>query len=158
MTRSPTLGPRGEGWVVIQGILLLLVVAAGWFGPAWAGGARVVTTVVGILLITAGATLAARGIRDLGDSLTPLPHPRHGASLVQTGVYARVRHPIYGGIVVAAFGWGLVTASVAALVMALVIWGFFVVKSMREEAWLVERFPDYPAYRASTRRLIPWIG
>ena len=77
---------------------------------------------------------------------------------MQTGVYARVRHPIYGGIVVAAFGWGLVTASIAALVMALVIWGFFVVKSMREEAWLVERFPDYPAYRATTRRLIPWIG
>ena len=102
--------------------------------------------------------LAVRGTLDLGSSLTPLPHPRDDASLIQTGIYARVRHPIYGGIVIASFGWGLLTASIPALVMAVVAWAFFTVKSTREEAWLVERYPDYPAYRARTRRLIPWIG
>jgi protein-S-isoprenylcysteine O-methyltransferase Ste14 len=144
--------------VVIQLVLLWLVIAVGWLGPAWDGAARIVGIVIGALLIAAGAVLVLRGTRDLGRNLTPLPHPRSGATLVQTGIYARVRHPIYGGIIVAAAGWGLVTASVAALAMALVIWGFFVVKSMREEAWLVERFPEYPSYRARTRRLIPWIG
>jgi protein-S-isoprenylcysteine O-methyltransferase Ste14 len=44
------------------------------------------------------------------------------------------------------------------LAVAVVLLGFFELKSRREETWLEERFPDYPAYRARTRRLIPWIG
>jgi protein-S-isoprenylcysteine O-methyltransferase Ste14 len=158
MTQLPSLGARGEGWVLAQGLILVLVALAGWLGPAWGGPARVAGVVLGAILILAGATLVVRGSRDLGDALTPLPRPRAGATLVETGVYARVRHPIYGGIVIAAFGWGLLTASIPAIAMAVVAWAFFTVKSMREEAWLVERFPDYPAYRARTRRLIPWIG
>ena len=71
----------------------------------------------------------------------------------------RVRHPIYGGIVLAALGWGLVTASIAGARDGRRHPGASsTLKSRREEAWLVERFPDYPAYRARTRRLIPWIG
>jgi len=146
------------GWVLIQGILLVLVVASATVGPVWDGPVRVVGVVVGLGLMAIGGWLAIRGARDLGDALTPLPHPRDGSTLVQTGVYANIRHPIYGGIVLGSFGWGLCWASVATLVLAAILWAFFTIKSMREEAWLVERFPEYPAYRARTRRLIPWIG
>jgi protein-S-isoprenylcysteine O-methyltransferase Ste14 len=38
------------------------------------------------------------------------------------------------------------------------LFGFFELKSRREEVWLVERYPGYVAYRERTRRLIPWIG
>jgi protein-S-isoprenylcysteine O-methyltransferase Ste14 len=102
--------------------------------------------------------LAVRGVRDLRDALTPLPYPRDGAELVETGVYARVRHPIYGGLIMAAVGWGLVAASPISIVLAGVLFGFFQLKSRREEIWLTERYPGYPAYRERTRRLIPWIG
>jgi len=152
------LGPRGEGWVAIQFVLLAALVAAGLLGPAWDGAARVTTSLVGLAFLVAGLTLAVRGLRDLRDALTPLPYPRDGAELVETGVYARVRHPIYGGLIVAAFGWGALTASPAALALAGVLFAFFQLKSGREEVWLVERFPGYPAYRERTRRLIPWIG
>ncbi len=101
MTRLPALGSRGEGWVVAQGALLVMTAAAGWFGPAWDGPARVVGGVLGVVLIGAGAVLAIRGSRDLGTALTPFPHPLADATLIQTGVYRRVRHPIYGGIVLA---------------------------------------------------------
>lgn len=158
MTRLPALGSRGEGWVAAQGVLLVLTAVAGWFGPAWDGPARVVGGVLGVLLIGAGAVLAIRGSRDLGTALTPFPHPLADATLIQTGVYRQVRHPIYGGLVLASVGWGLLTASIPALVMAAIVWAFFTAKSMREEVWLVERFPEYPAYRARTRRLIPWLG
>jgi protein-S-isoprenylcysteine O-methyltransferase Ste14 len=144
--------------VAIQGLLLVAIAAVGILGPAWAGGIRVATFIGGALLIAAGLVLAVRGIRDLRDALTPLPYPRADADLVETGVYARVRHPIYGGLVVAAAGWGLLTASPAALAGAVLLLGFFELKSRREEAWLEDRFAGYAAYRARTRRLIPWIG
>jgi protein-S-isoprenylcysteine O-methyltransferase Ste14 len=158
VTRLPTLGPRGEGWVVIQGILLVAIAAAGSLGPAWDGAIRVVTSVGGGLLVAAGFALAARGIRDLRDALTPLPYPRPDAEFVETGVYRLVRHPIYGGLVIMAAGWGLLTASPVALVGSVMLLGFFELKSRREEAWLERRFAGYPAYRARTHRLIPWIG
>lgn len=158
MTRLPSLGPRGEGWVAIQGLLLVVTAVAGLLGPSWTGSIRVATSVTGICLITGGGVLAIRGLRDLRDALTPLPYPRADAELVETGVYRLVRHPIYGGLVLAAVGWGLLMASPAALVAAVVLWGFFELKSRREEAWLEGRFAGYAAYRARTRRLIPWIG
>jgi protein-S-isoprenylcysteine O-methyltransferase Ste14 len=158
MSKLPSLGPRGEGWLAAQIVLFWAVVATAFLGPVWTGPLRLATSILGAALIAAGGVLAIRGVRDLRDAFTPLPHPRDGASLVETGVYARVRHPIYGGLIVAATGWGLLTASVVTIALAVLLAGFFQLKSRREEIWLVERFPDYVAYRERTRRLIPWIG
>jgi protein-S-isoprenylcysteine O-methyltransferase Ste14 len=167
----PTLGPRGEGWVLIQGVLLVLVVAAGAdslahgadgtastvIGPAVSGGVRVVVALIGLAVATAGGVLAVGGVRDLGGSLTPLPHPRDDSQLVETGVYGLVRHPIYGGIVIGASGWALLAASPAALGLSVVLLGFFRLKSAREEAWLEARYPAYPAYRSRTKRMLPLL-
>ena len=68
-----------------------------------------------------------------------------------------MRHPIYGGIIVGAAGYGLVMASPLALVGAAVLLGFFRLKSAREELWLEARYPGYAAYRARTRRLVPFV-
>ena len=158
MTRLPSLGPRGEGWVLIQGVLLVLIVAAGFsVGGAWAREARTVTTAAGLLLVVAGALLAARGVTDLRDAITPRPRPRPGGHLVDSGAYALVRHPIYGGIVLAGFGWGLITASPIAIGLSFGLLLFFRLKSAREESWLVEAYPGYDAYRARTRRMIPFV-
>jgi protein-S-isoprenylcysteine O-methyltransferase Ste14 len=157
-SRIPSLGPRGEGWVALQLILFAAIGLAGLTASgAWAGPAAIVTTAVGVVLVAAGGLLALKGLLDLGTGLTPLPHPRDGAELVQTGAYRLARHPIYGGLILGAAGWGLLTASPLALALAVVLLGFFDLKSRREERWLEERYPDYPAYRARTRRLIPGL-
>jgi protein-S-isoprenylcysteine O-methyltransferase Ste14 len=158
MTRLPSLGPRGEGWVLLQVVLFWLVIATGvGFAGAWAKEARSVTTVLGVLLGIVGLVLAVRGLVDLRGALTPLPRPKDDAELVESGVYRLVRHPVYGGLVIAAAGWGLFAASAVALACALLLLGFFRLKSGREEAWLRERYLGYDAYAARTRRMIPLI-
>jgi protein-S-isoprenylcysteine O-methyltransferase Ste14 len=157
VSRLPALGPRGEGWVVIQFVLLALVAVSGLAGPAWVGAARVATAVLGAVLLALGLVLALRGLLDLRDALTPLAHPRDGASLVDTGSYRLVRHPIYGGIIVGAAGYGLLMASPLTLAGAAMLLGFFRLKSAREERWLEARYPGYAAYRARTRRLVPFV-
>lgn len=158
MSHLPSLGPRGEGWVVAQIVLFWAIVATGLLGPGWSGPLHLASSILGVALIVAGGVLALLGVRDLREAFTPLPRPRDGTALVETGVYARVRHPIYGGLTVAALGWGLVCASPMTIALAVLLAGFFQLKSRREEVWLVERFPAYVAYRERTRRLIPWIG
>jgi protein-S-isoprenylcysteine O-methyltransferase Ste14 len=153
----PDLGPHGEGWFLIQVVLFVAVWVAGWIGPEWHGGLRIATGLVGALAFAAGGILALRGFVDLRDNLTVFPKPKADASLVETGSYGLVRHPIYGGLILAAAGWGLIRASVPALLAALALWLFFDMKSRREERWLAEKFEGYPAYRARTHRMLPWI-
>lgn len=155
--RLPDLGPRGEGWFLIQVVILGAIAMAGLLGPAWSGPPRVLGGFVGAVLIGAGGLLAVRGVLDLGQDLTVLPKPRDGARLVETGAYGLVRHPIYGGLILGGFGWGLVTASPPALAGAVVLILFFDLKSRREEAWLAAHFDGYEAYRRATARLLPWL-
>jgi protein-S-isoprenylcysteine O-methyltransferase Ste14 len=157
LTRIPSLGPRGEGWVVLQFVLLPVVGLAGLAGPAWGDGARVVTTASGLVLMGAGGALGVWGLLELRDALTPLPYPRDGADLVESGAYRLARHPIYGGIVIGATGYGLVMASPLAVLGALGLLGFFRLKSAREEVWLTARYQGYAAYRTRTRRLLPFL-
>ena len=153
----PDLGPRGEGWFVVQVALLAGVALAGGVGPAWLGPARAGGLVVGTCLIAAGGVLALRGVVDLRENLTVYPKPLTGARLVDTGAYRFVRHPIYGGLILGAFGWGFVTASWLALLGAAGLAIFFRLKSAREEHWLADQFAGYPEYRARTRRFVPWL-
>jgi protein-S-isoprenylcysteine O-methyltransferase Ste14 len=153
----PDLGRRGEGWVIAQIVLFVLVAASGLTGPAWHGSLRIAGVAAGGLLMLCGAFLTARGILDLRESLTPFPKPLDNARLIESGAYRLVRHPIYGGGIAVAAGWGLVAAAPLTLLVALLMAGFFDLKSRREEVWLTERYPEYPAYRTRTRRLLPWI-
>jgi protein-S-isoprenylcysteine O-methyltransferase Ste14 len=155
--RLPDLGARGEGWVLIQLALLGLIVVAGAAGPAWSGIPRVVGCAVGGAMIGCGGILTLRGVQDLRENLTPFPKPLPEARLVEKGAYRLVRHPIYGGLILGAVGWGLLTASLPALTGALVLAVFFDLKSRREEVWLSAKFEGYAVYRSRTRRLLPWI-
>lgn len=141
---------------MLQLLLLGLIALAGWqAGDAWVGPLTPVTSLMGFGLMSTGVVLGGAGLLGLGRNLTPMPHPRDGANLVQTGAYAGVRHPIYGGIIALAFGWGLLAASPMALLLAAVLVGFFELKSRREEAWLVEHLDGYPEYMTRTRRFFP---
>lgn len=158
MTRLPALGPRGEGWFVIQLALLALIAGAGVsLGPDWRGAPRFAAAVAGGALIVGGLILVVRGIRDLDRSLSPLPYPPEEGRLVEHGIYGRLRHPIYSGVVCFALGWGLLTASVAALGLTLVLAVLLDLKARREEVWLRQRYAAYADYARRTSRFVPGL-
>ena len=98
-----------------------------------------------------------------GGAVQARPEP-HAAAVPEgllgargVGAYAIVRHPIYSGLIIAAFGLGLWRHGWLTLVWALVLFAFFDVKSRLEERWLTEKFAEYPAYRTRVKKLIPWV-
>lgn len=156
MTGLPSLGPRGEGWFVLQLLLLAAVVGGGLlFGPLLDGAARFAAALAGLALIVAGLGLALAGISHLGRAASPLPRPTAGGALVEHGVYRLIRHPIYVGVLASALGWALLMASLAALLAVALLALLLDLKARREEAWLSERYPEYAAYVRRTRRFVP---
>lgn len=67
--------------------------------------------------------------------------------LVTSGPYKLVRHPIYSGILTAGIG------------TAVAVYGtFFIYSAIAEERYMTGQFPDdYPAYKRSSKMLIPFI-
>lgn len=157
MAEVPALGPRGEGWVVVQFLLMGLAAAACIAGPRWPGSVATVLVVAGTVLALAGAALVVWSVRQLGKSLTPLPRPPRGSVLVGDGPYRIVRHPVYTGAL--AFFVGLALAlSPLALVPAAALSAVFGLKSRVEERFLREQFPGYAAYSERIRfRLLPYV-
>jgi protein-S-isoprenylcysteine O-methyltransferase Ste14 len=161
MTKPPWYrNARGEAFLVVQAVLLALLAFGPRSHPAlppwvepWSNFARG----VGLLLLCAGGLLALAGAWQLGRNLTPLAAPRAGAPLVVSGAYRLVRHPIYGGLVLFAFGWGCWVRGWLTLAWALLLFLVLDRKATLEEVWLAEAFAAYGAYRRRVRKLIPFV-
>lgn len=165
MTQSPQRhrwwkGRRGEWYVALQGLLCLLVA----FGPRtafglppWPQTEAGLAHGAGLALSVLGAAVCAVAALHLGNNLTPLPHPKDDATLVTGGLYRIVRHPIYFGVLLLAFGWALFVQGWLTLGYAALLFAFFDIKSRKEEAWLLARFPDYARYRQRVRKLVPFL-
>ncbi|RPI27537.1 MAG: isoprenylcysteine carboxylmethyltransferase family protein [Acidobacteria bacterium] len=125
--------------------------------PEWPAHLARAFLFAGTALMIGGVGLLIAGLLQLGSALTPLPYPRSHARLVRTGPYRIVRHPMYAGGILLAYGWALVVHGWLTLVYATVILIFLDIKSRREEQWLTEKFSDYPDYRARVHKLIPFV-
>lgn len=151
--------PLWPAYALVAGqfILMLTVAVVIWLDGTLPREATV-TGVLGAALVLLGLGLALAAARRLGVSLSAVPVPRPGAHLVTGGPFRAARHPIYGGISLAAIGTGLAFDSLWGMVMSLILLVFFWFKSSYEERQLRIQFADYRAYRGRvTRRLIPGV-
>ncbi len=152
---SDSLVQRGGWWVLAQSLWFLALVGCGllwrheWVSPP--------VTWCGVLLLLMAALCGICGAASLGRGLTPFPKPRANAQLVQTGIYALMRHPLYTAVFCACAGWALLCASWPALIIALALAPFLDAKARHEERLLRRQFPEYAAYSQRVRRFIPWL-
>jgi protein-S-isoprenylcysteine O-methyltransferase Ste14 len=77
--------------------------------------------------------------------------------LITSGPYRIVRHPIYLGLLLGVLGTALATDLIG-LIIVPVLGGYFYYSASVEERNLTATFPTaYPAYRAATKMLIPFV-
>ena len=116
-----------------------------------------ISAIAGVTLFLIGGLLFAAEVFKLGPNFTPVPFPKSEATLVETGPYGFVRHPMYSGAVLAALGWALWVHGWLTISYAVALFLFFDIKSRREEKWLIEKFSGYESYQRRVRKLIPYI-
>jgi protein-S-isoprenylcysteine O-methyltransferase Ste14 len=153
-------GARGEWYVAGQALLAVLVVfgprtLGGW--PAWVHPFAELSALAGVALFLIGGLLFATGVLRLGSNFTPVPFPKDDATLVETGPYGFVRHPMYSGAVMVALGWALLVHGWLTIGYAIALFLFFDVKSRWEEKWLMGKFSGYESYQRRVHKLIPYV-
>ncbi|MGB7786205.1 MAG: isoprenylcysteine carboxylmethyltransferase family protein [Salinimicrobium sp.] len=102
-----------------------------------------------------GLLLVIIALFQLNTKLSPFPSPKKGAKLINSGVYAFARHPIYSGILFMGFGLSVWFHSGYKLLISFVLLLVFYFKSRYEEQRLQQQFPEYVFYKRQTGRFFP---
>jgi protein-S-isoprenylcysteine O-methyltransferase Ste14 len=109
-------------------------------------------TALSVTCVFAGVSFSIYSLSFLNRSFSIVAEAR---TLVTSGPYAFVRHPLYAGEELAILGAALQILS--PLVVALLVFQVLcqIYRMSREEGVLAEAFVDYSVYKARTARLIP---
>jgi protein-S-isoprenylcysteine O-methyltransferase Ste14 len=109
---------------------------------------------LGFLLTAAGVGLAIGARVSLGSGWVS---SATSSELVTNGPYSLVRHPLYGGLLLAMLGSAL-GQGVLWMLPLIVYWRGFVVSAQREEQVMLDQYPDrYRDYMRRTRMFIPFV-
>jgi protein-S-isoprenylcysteine O-methyltransferase Ste14 len=114
---------------------------------------------LGLILFIAGWWIISLAFRENAFAAPVVKHQeeRH-QTVVSTGVYSIVRHPMYAGAVLLLIGMPLWLESYAAALLALVPLGTLVLRILIEEKFLRQKLEGYDAYTRRVRyRLIPFL-
>jgi protein-S-isoprenylcysteine O-methyltransferase Ste14 len=112
---------------------------------------------IGLALFVLGLGLAIWARLYLGRNWGMPMSQKADPELVTTGPYRSVRHPIYSGIILAMVGTAI-AVSVYWLIAVVLLGGYFLYSAIVEERLMEGLFPDsYPAYKQSTKMLVPFI-
>jgi len=144
---------RGGWWVVAQFILMFSVVLLGVV--AHGDWTRLYVIVPGGGLFCLGGYFGIAGVIALGENRTPFPQPRPNSRLVQSGIYGRVRHPLYTSVMLVSIGWSLIWQSLWSFLVAVLLIPFLNAKARREERALRKTFYGYSDYANAVPRFLP---
>jgi protein-S-isoprenylcysteine O-methyltransferase Ste14 len=114
--------------------------------------------IVGTTIYFVGLAIALIARLQLGKHWADIEDCRvvSGQSLITSGIYRYIRHPIYAGDITLLAGLELALNSW--VVLGIFIPLLFVIRqALAEEALLSQVFPEYDAYGSQTKRFIPFI-
>lgn len=152
-----SLKARAASYVLMQFLLLALLILSPRSSEIY-GDLRPALSILGLVFIGAGLAVILYSFFALGKSLTASPVPKQDGQLVTGGLYARVRHPIYFGLLLAAIGVVLDAGPWPQIIFLVLLFVLLNIKASFEEELLAKRYPEYRAYANKTPRFFPRIG
>ena len=139
-------------FVGIQIVLFLLFIFKGFLGYF---SVLPMLKIPAMILSIGGIFIVVLAILQLKTNLTPFPTPKENGTLISTGLFTYVRHPIYSGILLFAFSASCYFGSYFQLLISLVLVVLFYFKSTYEEGLLLKKYPDYKDFKTKRGRFLP---
>jgi protein-S-isoprenylcysteine O-methyltransferase Ste14 len=126
----------------------------GGLGRMWAPAGR--GEIIGAALTVIGVALAIWARLSIGSNWSGVITLKEDHRLIRTGPYARIRHPIYTGVILAMAGAAIVNRRWAGLLAVLMITTAFLMKSRIEEQLMKRTFgSEYDLYCQHTGAFLP---
>lgn len=145
--------------VLIQFILFAVIGGGALLIPTEKGTLQWILGGLGIVSgVAVGLMAIAEHSRVNRGGPSALPTPDKNADLITSGLYKRIRHPIYTGVLLVAFGITIWHVHVVTMTATIFLVGLLTYKSLYEEEMLMEQYPDYGKYRQRTGRFFPKLG
>ena len=145
------------------GILLLFSLALLWFLP-FADRRNILTLkhsywrYVGLLLCCTGLAVRIEALKTLSKQFSAYVTLQLNHRLVQHGIYAGIRHPLYLSLLLIPTGVALVFASLLALPILVLAAAFVFDRMQKEERLLAAHFgSEFEDYRRRSWKLIPFL-
>jgi len=130
---------------------------AGTLGSLYLPSSEALKT-FGLLVTAGGVASAIWARRHLGSNWSGVPSLKVGHTLITTGPYSVVRHPIYTGILTGMVGSTLVLGTYGSLFVLVLSSALVWVRIRQEEGLMKGEFGDaYQDYRKRTKTIIPWV-
>ena len=110
---------------------------------------------IAVQAVAVGLLLWARltfGVRSFHGGANPT-----AGGLVTTGPYRWLRHPIYAAFLLFVGASMISYPGAVNLMLGGVVAAMTAVRIVAEERLVVERYPEYAAYKARTKRIIPFV-
>jgi protein-S-isoprenylcysteine O-methyltransferase Ste14 len=116
------------------------------------------SAVAGAALTIAGILLAIWARFYLGGNWSAAVAIKDRHTLVRTGPYSVVRHPIYAALLLAMFGTALVLGELGGFLSVILAFAGWNAKARLEEYFLLAQFGEaYRSYRRQVKAMIPFV-
>jgi protein-S-isoprenylcysteine O-methyltransferase Ste14 len=110
----------------------------------------------GILITAEGMAIAIWARLTLGSNWSGMVTVKENHELIRTGLYSRIRHPIYTGILVGLAGSGIIRGQLRDLLGFLILLITLHFKAKREEGFLHQEFgPSFVEHQRHTGMFLP---
>ena len=119
---------------------------------------NILFSVIGVSLISSAIVINHIAVKTLGKFFDRLII-KNQHQLVTTGIYSKIRHPIYTSYIMLFLGFSMVLQSLlSCLVLSIVSLIWFGKRISLEEEMLEEEFgKTYQIYQQQTKRLVPFV-
>ena len=156
------MSSKSKGWIYVT-VQIVLIAAVILFSMRDFLGIipyNFAIKITGLIIFISGILLMAIQLftfSRFGQIMTPNPVPPDGYSLIQSGFYKYVRHPMYSAALFTLLGIVIYYHSIAGFLVWMITVLFIIWKIRFEEINLIQKFPEYKVYQSKTRKLIPSI-
>ena len=113
---------------------------------------------VSLISLFVGFVILAFSALALGKSLTAHPIPSKNAQLVTDGLYRFVKHPIYSGLILVAFGLTVAGGFFPHVIFFALLLLLLNYKASFEESLLSATYAGYAEYSKKTGRFVPRLN
>lgn len=152
-----------EKWLLALAALGMILFPVLYFATPWLDFANYylpnALAFMGLLLLPPAGILFYKSHSDLGRNWSAGSEIRDKHTLVSSGIYKYIRHPMYTAIWLWVIGQALLLQNYIGGLSGLLSFGLlYFLRVQKEEQMMVSQFGNhYVAYKQKTKRLIPYL-